>query len=175
MTSQNIKYLAREKGSRLVASIAARPAIIEPTDVMIRVKTVAINPADCKMIDEGHRGATWPLVPGLDGAGVVEAIGDSVKKISVGDKVVALFTTGDRAASYQELAVVQESAVAKVPAEWSLEDAATLGFVIIPHHMSVKANELSCVQSLLLYFCGRPGPRSKGTIAVLEGWSDSWL
>ncbi|KAK9317525.1 hypothetical protein V1524DRAFT_423220 [Lipomyces starkeyi] len=51
---------------------------------MIRLKAIAINPAVCKMIGQGHRVASWPLVPGLDGAGVVEAVGDNVKNFAFG-------------------------------------------------------------------------------------------
>ena len=130
MATKITRYLVKEKGSSLVAIETARPAILEPTEVMIRLKAIAINPADCKMVDHGHRVTSWPLVPGLDGAGVVEAIGDHVKNFAVGDEVLALFTAGDRGASYQNLAVVQEMMVAKKPTSWSFEDAASLGSVV---------------------------------------------
>ena len=135
MTSPNIQYLVPEKGSRLCAASTAKPTIVEPTEVMIRLKAVAINPADVKMIDQGHRVASWPLVPGLDGAGVVEAVGDGVRDFAIGDEVLALFTPGGRSASYQTIAVVQEASVAKKPSGWSFEDAATLGCVVasLPH------------------------------------------
>jgi NADPH:quinone reductase-like Zn-dependent oxidoreductase len=129
MASQNIKYLVRATGSRLERTIAPRPTILEPTEVIIRLKAIAINPADCKMIDLGHRVNSWPLVPGLDGAGVVEAVGDTVKNFAVGDEVLAMFFPGDRNASFQNLAVVRETMVAKKPATWSFENAATLGYV----------------------------------------------
>ncbi|KAJ5580337.1 uncharacterized protein N7459_006322 [Penicillium hispanicum] len=114
-------------GASLVATAAAKPASIGPTEVLIGIKAIAINPADYKMADQGHRVTAWPLVPGLDGAGIVEAVGDQVKRVALGDQVLALFTPGDRAGSYQSFAVVQESAVAKIPPTWALEEAATLG------------------------------------------------
>jgi NADPH:quinone reductase-like Zn-dependent oxidoreductase len=131
MASNNTKYLVREKGGPLVATTTAKPTIIEPTEVMIRLKAIAINPADWKMIDQGHIITSWPFVPGLDGAGVVEAVGDDVKNFAVGDEVLALFWVGDRAASYQNFAVVQETKVARKPTTWSFEDAATLGCVVL--------------------------------------------
>ena len=133
MASENTKYLVRGKGSPLVATTTAKPTIVEPTEVMIRLKAIAINPADCKMIDQGHRVTSWPLVPGLDGAGVVEAVGDDVKNFAFGDEVLALFAVGDRGGSYQNFAVVQEMMVAKKPKTWSFEDAATLGCVVPLH------------------------------------------
>jgi NADPH:quinone reductase-like Zn-dependent oxidoreductase len=129
MTLQFTKYLARQKGSPLEAIMAPKPSILQPTEVLIRVKTVAINPADYKMIDQGHRVTSWPLVPGLDGAGIIEQVGDEAGDFKIGDRVLAFFTAGDRSGSYQEYAVVQGKDVAKLPAKWSLDQASTLGFV----------------------------------------------
>ncbi|KAK5993488.1 Dehydrogenase orsE [Cladobotryum mycophilum] len=126
MASNYTKCLVWGKGSPLIATATTRPTTIEPTEVMIRIKAIAINPADCKMIDQGHRVTEWPFVPGLDGAGVVEAVGDKVNNFASGDRVTALFAPGDRGGSYQDLAVVQETRVAKIPTAWSFEDAATL-------------------------------------------------
>jgi NADPH:quinone reductase-like Zn-dependent oxidoreductase len=129
MASTNIKYLVRSQGGHLVATTTAKPTIIEPTEVMIRLKAIAINPADWKMIDQGHRVTSWPLVPGLDGAGVVEAVGDKVKNFAFGDEVLATFMPGDRGGSYQKFAVVEETMVAKKPTTWSFDEAATLGYL----------------------------------------------
>jgi len=130
MASENTKLLVRGQGSPLEAITTSKPTITEPNEVMIRLKVIAINPVDCKMIDQGHRVTSWPLVPGLDGAGVVEAVGDDVKNFSVGDEVLAMFTAGDRGGAFQNFAVVQEAMVAKKPTTWSFEDAATLGYVV---------------------------------------------
>jgi NADPH:quinone reductase-like Zn-dependent oxidoreductase len=124
------KCVVRQKGGSLEAMIAPKPPVLQPTEVLIRIKAIAINPADYKMIDQGHRVTSWPLVPGLDGAGVIEQVGDKTGDFMVGDRVLALFTPGDRSGSYQEYAVVQEKDVAQCPATWSLEEAATLGFVM---------------------------------------------
>ncbi|KAI9832426.1 MAG: hypothetical protein M1819_004415 [Sarea resinae] len=130
MASKITRYVVMGKGSPLVAIPAAKPTTLEPTEVMIRLKAIAINPADWKMIDQGHRVTSWPVVPGLDGAGIVEAVGDNVKSFVSGDEVLAMFGAGDRGGSYQDFAVVQETMVAKIPRTWSFEEAATLGCVI---------------------------------------------
>ena len=144
MASSNTKYVVREKGSPLVATTTAKPTIIEPTEVMICLKAIAINPADCKMIYQGHRVTSWPFVPGLDGAGVVEAVGDEVKNFAVGDQVLAMFTASDRAGSYQNFAVVEEMMVAKKPITWSFEDAATLACVVLfPSPSPIRISSVS--------------------------------
>jgi NADPH:quinone reductase-like Zn-dependent oxidoreductase len=129
MASENTKYLVRRQGGPLEATITPKPTILEPTEVMIRLKAIAVNPADCKMIYQGLRITSWPLVPGMDGAGVVEAVGHDVKRFATGDEVLAMFAPGDRGACFQDLAVVPEMMVAKKPMTWSFEDAATLGCV----------------------------------------------
>lgn len=131
MALQFANYLVRQKGGSLEAILAPKPSVLQPTEVLIRVKAIAINPADHKMIDQGHRVTSWPLVPGLDGAGVVEQVGEEAGDFTVGDRVLALFTPGDRSGSYQEYAVLQGKDVAKFPAKWSMEEASTLGFVAL--------------------------------------------
>lgn len=143
MEAKNVKFIVETKGGPLVAVARNKPTIIEPTEVMIRVKAIAINPADCKMIDHGHRVTSWPLVAGLDGAGIIESVGDDVKNLSIGDKVLALFSSGDRGASYQNFAVVKENMVAKFPTTWSFEEAATIGYGT-PSHLHLRTVAFLC-------------------------------
>src|SRR3977135_3101346 len=56
--------------------------------VLVRIHAAGVNPYDTYM-----RAGTYaikpplPYTPGSDGAGVVEAIGDGVKKVKPGDRV----------------------------------------------------------------------------------------
>lgn len=129
MASENTKYSVSGIGCPLQAIATSKPNDVAPDEVMIRLKDIAINPADCKMIDYGHRVTSWPIVPGLDGAGVVEFVGHNVKNFERGDEVLAAFSTGDRSGSYQTFAIVPEMMVAKKPNAWSFEEAATVGCV----------------------------------------------
>jgi NADPH:quinone reductase-like Zn-dependent oxidoreductase len=65
------------------------------------------------MIDQGHCVTSWPLIPGLDGAGVVEAIGEHVKRFKIRDEALAQSEGGNRGASYQVVVVVKEGTVAR--------------------------------------------------------------
>src|SRR6187402_1470351 len=130
MPPQNTQYLVPSKGSPLILSTTLLPTLTSPTEILIRLKAIALNPADFKMADHGHRVTSWPLVPGLDGAGIIEAVGEEVEKFVVGDEVLAMFSPGDRGGSYQNFAVVKEGMVAKKPASWEFEEAATLGWVV---------------------------------------------
>lgn len=74
------------------AALAVRefpdPAPARPDDVLIRVRTAAINHLDL-FLTEGIKGIslTFPHIVGTDGAGVVEAIGPGVTRFHPGDRV----------------------------------------------------------------------------------------
>eukprot|EP01121_Diplochlamys_sp_Union-15-3_P019660 TRINITY_DN746_c0_g1_i3.p1 TRINITY_DN746_c0_g1~~TRINITY_DN746_c0_g1_i3.p1 ORF type:complete len:279 (-),score=48.76 TRINITY_DN746_c0_g1_i3:249-1085(-) len=65
----------------------------QPNEVLIKVKAVGICGTDVEVL-EGHMGyftsgmAKYPVVPGHEWVGVVEALGENVKDFSVGDSVV---------------------------------------------------------------------------------------
>ncbi|KAF2806433.1 GroES-like protein [Mytilinidion resinicola] len=123
----NTKLLAPSLGHPLTTTTAPFPAPPSPTDVTIHLHAIALNPADAKMLDTGARAASWPLVPGLDGAGTITAVGSAVTRFAPGDAVLALFTPGDGGAAWQTYAVVPEACVARKPAGWSWEQAAGVG------------------------------------------------
>ncbi|RMG57276.1 MAG: alcohol dehydrogenase [Deltaproteobacteria bacterium] len=62
---------------------------IGPDDVLVRVKTAALNHLDI-FVRNGLPGVklTFPHILGSDGAGIVEKVGENVKNVSVGDEVV---------------------------------------------------------------------------------------
>lgn len=65
------------------------PAISAPTDVRVRIKAAALNRLDLWMLGGlPHIKLTPPWIVGSDGAGVVEAVGDAVTSVKVGDHVV---------------------------------------------------------------------------------------
>ncbi len=67
-----------------------------------------------------------PAVFGVDGAGVVEAVGEGVTKFKAGDEVFGLLGLGPKAAAFQEVAVVLEKLVGEKPTNVTFEEAASL-------------------------------------------------
>ncbi|WP_256792714.1 NADP-dependent oxidoreductase [Terrabacter sp. Ter38] len=77
--------------------------------VRVRVEAVGVNPADGKA-RSGRMASpdtAFPLVPGLEAAGVVDALGEGVTDVAVGDRVVGFAEGG----AYAELAVLSTYAV----------------------------------------------------------------
>ena len=98
-----------------------------PGEIRIAVHAAAVNPTDT-MLREGVGASELepPLIPGMDAAGVIEAIGDGVE-LTPGDRVVAIVNPRTvRGGAYAEQIVVPAESVAAVPDSIDLLAAATL-------------------------------------------------
>jgi NADPH:quinone reductase-like Zn-dependent oxidoreductase len=103
-----------------------------PGEVRVRVAAAAVNPTDLAFRSGGHRsmpdGMSPPYVPGMDLAGVVDAVGaDAAAQWAPGDRVMAAVSPWAAGGGAQaEFVVVAADALARVPGAISLEAAATL-------------------------------------------------
>jgi NADPH:quinone reductase len=102
-----------------------------PGEVRIRVHAATVNPTDTYWRNGAYAGRLGdrqpPFVPGMDGAGVVDALGEGVTGLAVGDRVMAVVVpTGPRGGAYAELVVVPARSVAPAPAGTSHVEASTL-------------------------------------------------
>lgn len=96
-----------------------------PRSVRIRIHAAGLNFPDTLMIAGKYQfKPAFPFAPGLECAGVVEAVGEKVRDLKPGDRVMA--TTGQGA--FAEAVVVDMNAVFKIPDSMSFEAAA--GFPI---------------------------------------------
>src|SRR5580698_11101302 len=82
----------RQYGGPEVLEIADVPEPkLSQTNVLIRVKAAALNPAD-HMLQEGlgdsFMDAWFPVIPGWDVAGIVEHAGAGVSEFASGDEVI---------------------------------------------------------------------------------------
>ncbi|XP_024140645.1 synaptic vesicle membrane protein VAT-1 homolog [Oryzias melastigma] len=96
---------------------------LKPGEVLVRVKACGLNFAELL----GKQGLyellpSPPVVLGMEGAGVVEAIGEDVKDRKVGDRVIAM----NRSGMWQEWVVVPAQRTFHMPEEMSFEEAAAL-------------------------------------------------
>lgn len=89
---------------------------------LIRVKTVALNPVDYKATK--NPAWTFPHIPGVDLAGVVEQIGPGAE-VKIGDRV-AIHTNLQRDGAFAEYALVDTRALALIPEDVSFAEAAAI-------------------------------------------------
>jgi NADPH2:quinone reductase len=110
-----------------VTEYGANPGLVEmptpepgPGQVLLRARAAGMNPMD-RMLASGDwrpMPATFPMVLGADGAGVVEKLGQETSRFSVGDDLFyqLLIPPLGSAGTYAEYVVVTEEApLARVP------------------------------------------------------------
>jgi NADPH:quinone reductase len=92
-----------------------------PAEARVRVEVAGVN-----FIDVYHRTGLYPkplpFIPGVEGAGVVDAVGEGVQEVAVGDRVAWAMHPG----SYAEAAVVPAARLVRVPDDLPVERAAAL-------------------------------------------------
>jgi len=98
---------------------------VGPSDLLVKVESVAINPVDVKVRGRVSPEAGQPKILGYDAAGVVEAVGADVTLFKVGD---AVFYAGDitRDGSFADKQLVDERIVGPKPKSLSFGQAAAM-------------------------------------------------
>ncbi|XP_047464771.1 synaptic vesicle membrane protein VAT-1 homolog [Mugil cephalus] len=96
---------------------------LKPGEVLLRVKACGLNFAELL----GRQGLydllpAPPVTMGMEGSGVIEAVGEEVKDRKVGDRVIALSRSG----MWQEAVVLAADHTFPMPEEMSFEEGAAL-------------------------------------------------
>jgi NADPH:quinone reductase-like Zn-dependent oxidoreductase len=95
-----------------------------PDQALIRLKSAGVNPADWKYRAGFYKQfmpLEFPWTPGLDGAGVVEAVGTNVTTFKKGDEVYGIVFGG-----YAEYALALANELQLKPTSLTFEQAAAL-------------------------------------------------
>jgi NADPH:quinone reductase-like Zn-dependent oxidoreductase len=132
-----------------------------PGQVRIAVRVAGVNPLDHK-IRAGYLQqvfpVTFPKVPGVEAAGVVEAVGEGVTDLAVGDEVFGPTVTG----SYAEQALAAAATLGRKPASLGWEQAAALPVAAETTFRALELLDLKPGETLLVH--GAAG--GVGTVAV---------
>jgi len=129
-------------------------------EVLIRVMAAAVNPVDV-FIREG-RSNQFPLIPGMDVAGVVEQAGNTVTKFKPGAAVYA-YLSFEEQGGYAEFAVAKQDHVALKPRSIDFEHAAAVPLAATTAWQAlVETAGLSAGQTVLIH----GGSGGVGTFAV---------
>lgn len=127
MADTMMQYQCVHKGSDFRLETVPKPTP-GPTEVCIRIKAVALNALDWGMWTRGEMIHSYPATFGLDGAGIVESVGEEVTAFKPGDEVFSLCGIGGKAAAFQEIATVPQYFVSKKPESHSFEEVASLPY-----------------------------------------------
>src|ERR1044072_8131224 len=97
-----------------------------PAEVLIAIDTAGVGSWDSSIRDGSWRkpGRTrFPLVPGVDGAGIVVAKGARVRRIQLGERVYAYEFGNRQGGFYAEFAAAEAGHVGRVPKGLGLREA----------------------------------------------------
>lgn len=131
-----------ESGSADVLRLTERPVPAPGRgEVRVRVVVSGVNPTDWKSRSGGA--VDGEMVPNQDGSGVVDAVGDGVGLLSVGDRVWTTLAAYQRPGSgtAQEYTVVPAERVFALPDGADFELGAAVGIPAITAHRALTVGE----------------------------------
>ncbi|QIG43488.1 NADPH:quinone reductase [Nocardioides anomalus] len=131
-----------ETGPSSVLSLADREVPEPgPGEVRVRLVRAGVNPTDWKFRAGNLRGFD-EVVPGQDGAGVVDALGDGVAGLASGDRVWLVLAQHERAHGTAAEYTVQDAArVVPLPEGASFDLGASLGVPAVTAHRALTCGE----------------------------------
>lgn len=133
-------------GDSSVLQVADRPLPEPgPGDVRVRLVVAGVNPTDWK----ARAGVTGPaelpfdeVTPGQDGAGEVDAVGEGVTGLEVGDRVWLFLAQHDRpGGTAAEFTVQPTNRVVRLPEAASYDVGAALGVPALTAHRALTVHE----------------------------------
>jgi NADPH:quinone reductase len=150
-----------------------RPAP-KANEALVKIEAVGLN-----YIDVYHRTGLYPLsrpfIPGMEAAGVIEAIGADVTEVSVSDRVAYVMTPG----AYAEYANAPAGHLVKVPDGVDARQAVAMMLQGMTAHYlmtsvyPLKAGETALIHAaaggvglLLIQLAKRIGARAIGTVST---------
>ncbi len=117
-------------------------------EVLIEIKAASLNFPDLLIVQNKYQiKPLLPFVPGSEYAGVVQAVGDGVKHLKVGQNVACLSGTG----GFASHTIAPAALCMPLPAGFSFVDAAA--FIMIyatSHHALVDRAQLKAGETLLV-------------------------
>lgn len=149
-----------------------------PGEIRVALRAIGINRRDA-FIREGIYKRDLPLIPGIEGAGIVDALGPDVMGLSEGDRVV--YYVPDLLGAYAEYHAVPAERIVTLPDRLSFLDAAaifdhgltahylgTTTFPLSEDHQILIHAAAGGVGSLLVQFAKRRGATVFGTVSTPE-------
>jgi len=143
---------------------------------LIRVERAGVNFIDI-YLRRGTYPGKLPYIPGLEGSGVVEAVGENVKNVKPGDRVAYVHEPG----SYAEQTLVDSDRLILLPQELSFEQGAAFplqgmtAHYLIHEFRKIKPNEVVLIHAaaggmglLLVQWAKHLGAKVFGTVSTPE-------
>lgn len=129
--------------------------LVGPDQVLVKTRAAGVNPVDLKTI-RGRLAQRYPhhfpLTPGWDVAGTVEAAGPAVTRFVPGDRVVAYARKSCiEHGTYAEYVSVPEESVTKAPESVDLATAAALPLAALTALQAIQSVNVSSGETVLVH------------------------
>jgi len=123
------------------------------THVLVRTAFAGVGTWDPYLVDGSYKDLTprFPRVIGSDGSGTVVAVGESVRRFSVGDRVYGWGFRNAKGGFFAEYAAIKERDLAPIPGSLSLEEAGTLAVAGITAMQGLDKLELERGESVVIF------------------------
>ncbi len=132
-----------------------------PGQVRLRHEVIGVSPADTS-VHQGLRSHRSTSVPGVSGAGIVEAVGPGVFPIGVGDLVAYFRSPG----SYTQVRLIEADSLLKIPKDLSSEQVVAVLSKGLPAWIAINSlHRLRAGETVLV----QGGSGSVGTL--LARWA----
>jgi NADPH:quinone reductase len=136
-----------------------------PNEVLVALHSVSVGPWDAAIREGQWRPPgrpSFPLTPGVDGAGVVVAKGARVRRFRAGDRVYGYEFGNPKGGFYAEYVVVNGKHLARVPAQFEWLEAGAAATTGLTAMQGIDALRLRRGETLLIF--GASG--GVGSVAV---------
>ncbi|MET3982584.1 NADP-dependent oxidoreductase [Streptomyces sp. PvR034] len=138
-----------------LALVDAPEPKVGPGEVLVRVKAAGVNPVDWK-IAAGYLDATtetrFPVIPGWDVAGVVEALGADTREYAVGDEVYGyLRKEWVQLGTYAELVSAPVRTLARKPRALTFEQAAGVPLAGLTAYQSLARVGVAAGETVVIH------------------------
>lgn len=135
------------------------PAQYNETQACIEIKAAGVNPVDCKIRAAPEKfPVTFPVIPGCDGAGIVQTVGPAVQRFKPGDPVYFSQPGFNyRQGTYAQCVCVDETLLASKPQSLDFVQAAAVPLVLITAWEALHDQARICADQTVLIHAGAGG------------------
>ncbi|MFN0186508.1 MAG: NADPH:quinone oxidoreductase family protein [Aquabacterium sp.] len=119
-----------------------------PGEIRVAIRAASLNFPDILTVQGKYQFKPEPpFTPGSEYAGTVDAVGEGVIRLKVGDRVAAMGSTG----GFGTHAVVAADRAMPMPADFSFEDAAAFAMTYgTSHHALIDRGQLKAGETVLV-------------------------
>lgn len=105
-----------------------------PGEVLVQVHAIGVNPVETYLRSGSNPNLALPYTPGMDAAGVIEAVGPEVTTLKPGDRV---YTSGTLTGAYAEFALCVKARVHQLPAYLTFQQGAAINIPYATAHRAL--------------------------------------